>query len=196
MSTNASNADLSFGKSRAHWIRTCYNLLTGARHESLDYSEKRKWMDLWNPVSRKNKYSLHTCVLALPPKLSVPWALSLVLSFTRVGKFAKEAIYRSHVVTLSEEETGSITHLRWPSMRKSSSGRRDALPLLKSTLTRQWYNQGNICQWCSSGRAAWGELCELPALGWECRVWQAEFKNTGRHHGQPRGEQFLGKKAN
>lgn len=32
--------------------------------------------------------------------------------FTRVGKFAKGAIYRSHVVTLSEEETGSITHLR------------------------------------------------------------------------------------
>lgn len=117
------------------------------------------------------------------------------LSFHTGGQVCKGS-YRSHVVTLSEEETGSITHLRWPSMRKSSSGRRDALPLLKSTLTRQWYNQGNICQWCSSGRAAWGELCELPALGWECRVWQAEFKNTGRHHGQPRGEQFLGKKAN
>lgn len=139
------------------------------------------------------------CTLVCWPYLTSYQSPELCALSLHTGGQVCKGSYGSHSVTPSEEETGSITHLRWPSMRKSSSGRQDAFPLLKSTLTRQWCNQGIICQPCSSGRATWGELCEFSALGWECRawwVWQAEFKNTGRHHGQPRGEQFLGKKEN
>lgn len=85
MPKNAPNADFPLGCRRTDWVRTCRNLLTGGSPWVTWLFIKREGSEsTWEtqPVFGKiwtNIPCTPSCC-PKPPKLQVPWALSLVLS--------------------------------------------------------------------------------------------------------------------